>query len=74
MLSMLFPSFVYDPCVLQSQGRYPEASIEQRAVMHVNHPKETRVYVCGPKETTNKLKKKIVLAGVPSQTILSDVF
>jgi len=74
MLSLLFPSFVYDPCVLQSQGRYPEASIEQRTLMHLNQPKETRVYVCGPKETTDKLKKQIFLAGVPSQAILSDVF
>ncbi|MFT4059100.1 MAG: FAD-binding oxidoreductase [Legionella sp.] len=74
MLSMLFQSFVYDPCVLQSQGRHPEACIEQRALMHLNHPKETRVYVCGPKDTTDKLKKQIFLAGVPSQAILSDVF
>jgi NAD(P)H-flavin reductase/ferredoxin len=74
MLSMLFPSFVYDPCVLQSQGLFPEASIERRTLMHLNHPKETRVYVCGPKETTDKLKKQIFLAGVPSQAILSDVF
>lgn len=74
MLSMLFPSFVYDPCVLQSQGLFPESSIEKRTLMHLNHPKETRVYVCGPKETTDKLKKRIFLAGVPSQSILSDVF
>ncbi len=74
LLSMLFQSFVYDPCVLQSQGRYPEVSVEKRALMHLNHPKETRVYVCGPKETTDKLKKKIFLGGVPSNAILSDVF
>lgn len=35
---------------------------------------KTKVYVCGPKETTDKLKKQIFLAGVPSQAILSDVF
>lgn len=74
MLSMLFQSFVYDPCVIRSQGGHPEACVEQRALMHLNHPKETRVYVCGPKETTDKLKKQIFLAGVPSQAILSDVF
>ena len=73
-LAMLFPSFVYDPCVLQSSGGYPEASIEKRALRHLNHPKDTRVYVCGPKDTTDKLKKHIFLAGVPSQAILSDVF
>lgn len=73
-LSQAFPSFVYDSCVLQSQGQYPEASIEKRALMHLNLPKETRAYVCGPKETTDKLKKHIFLAGVPSHAILSDVF
>lgn len=74
MLSAVFSSFIYDPCVLQSQGGYPEASVEKRALFHLNRPKESRVYVCGPKETTNKLKKQIFLAGVPSQAILSDVF
>lgn len=74
MLSLVFPSFIYDPCVLQSQGAYPEASIEKRALIHLTHPQTTRVYVCGPKETSNKLKKHIFLAGVPSQAILSDVF
>ncbi|KTC85300.1 FAD-binding oxidoreductase [Legionella cincinnatiensis] len=74
MLSAVFSSFVYDPCVLQSQGCYPEASIEKRALIHLNVSKATRVYVCGPKETTNKLKRQIFLAGVPSQSIFSDVF
>lgn len=74
MLSAVFSSFIYDPCVLKSQGRYPEASIEQRTLMHLNNPKETHVYVCGPKETSDTLKKHIFLAGVPSQLILSDVF
>ncbi|HRD71024.1 MAG TPA: FAD-binding oxidoreductase [Legionella sp.] len=73
-LSAAFGSFIYDPCVLKSQGHYPEASIEQRTLMHLSTPKETRVYVCGPKETSDKLKKQIFLAGVPSQLILSDVF
>lgn len=73
-LSALFNSFVYEPCVLKSQGRYPEASVEKRILTYLNHPKETRVYVCGPKETTNKLKKQVFLAGVPSQLIFSDSF
>lgn len=74
MLTVLFPSFVYDPCVLQSQGDYPEASIEKRVLIHLTNPQTTRVYVCGPKETTNVLKKQIFLAGLPSNAILSDVF
>lgn len=74
MLTLLFPSFVYDPCVLKSKGDYPEASVEKRALLHLTQPATTKVYVCGPKETTNLLKKQIFLAGVPSQSILSDVF
>lgn len=74
MLSVAFPSFVYDACVLRSEAAYPEVSIEKRALTHLNHPKETRLYVCGPQETTNKLKKQFFLAGVPSKAILSDAF
>ncbi|CAM2890303.1 FAD-binding oxidoreductase [Legionella worsleiensis] len=74
MLAAVFPSFVYDPCVLQSQGGYPEASVEKRVLLHLTKPQTTRVYVCGPKETTNTLKKHIFLSGVPSKSILSDVF
>lgn len=73
-LAAVFPSFVYDPCVLKSQGSYPDASIEKRVLAHLTKPKTTRVYVCGPLETTSTLKKQIFLAGVPSSAILSDVF
>lgn len=74
MLSLLFSNFHYDPCVLQSQGLYPEGSIEKRVLTHLHSPNTTKVYVCGPKETTNKLKTRIFLAGVPSTNIYSDVF
>lgn len=73
-LSALFSSFIYDPCVLKSKGSYTEASIEKRVLIHLNQPKETRVYICGPKETTDKLKKQVFLAGVPSKLIFSDAF
>lgn len=74
-LALLFPNFYYDPCVLQSQGRcYPEASIEKRVLTHLNDPNQTQAYVCGPKETANKLKTRLFLAGVPSAKIYSDVF
>ncbi|MCW8397907.1 FAD-binding oxidoreductase [Legionella sp. PATHC038] len=73
-LSIAFNSFIYDPCVVQSQGRYPEGLIEGRALTHINNAHNTRVYVCGPKETTNKLKTSIFLTGVPSKHIFSDPF
>lgn len=73
-LSLQYKSFVYDPCVLQSKGKYPVASIDKRVLMHLCEPKKMQVYVCGPKDTTDKLKKQIFLAGVPSKAILSDIF
>lgn len=73
-LAAVFKNFHYDPCVLHSQGRYPEASIERRVQAYLNSPNDTRVYVCGPKDTTNKLKTAVFLAGVPSKAIFSDVF
>lgn len=73
-LAEVFKNFLYEPCVLKSQGCYPEASIERKVLTCLNNPSDTRVYVCGPKETTNKLKTSIFLAGVPSKFILSDPF
>ncbi len=73
-LATVFKNFHYDPCVLNSQGIYPEASIERRVEIYLNNPCDTRVYVCGTKETTNKLKTSVFLAGVPSKSIFSDVF
>lgn len=74
MLSLLFNNFCYDPCVLQSRGLYPESSIEKQVSTHLNALTATKEYVCGPKETTNKLKTRIFLAGIPSANIYSDVF
>lgn len=69
-----FKDFHYDPCVLNSKGKYPQASIEQRVLTHLNEPNQTRVFVCGPKEIVNKLKTNLFLGGVPSRYILSDPF
>lgn len=73
-LAAVFQNFYYNPCVLNSQGRYPEASIERSVLTYLNNPNDTQVYVCGPKEITNKLKTSIFLAGVPSKFIFSDPF
>lgn len=74
IIAALFTNFHFEPCVLRSDGRYPEASIENQAVSFLNNPNDTLVYVCGPKETSNKLKTSMFLAGVPSKAIFSDVF
>lgn len=73
-LAALFKNFNYDPCVLKSQGCYPEDDIELRVLMYLDTPGNIRAYVCGPKETTAKLKTSIFLAGVPSNLIFSDPF
>ncbi len=73
-LAAIFPNFHYIPCVLHSQGHYQEVSINQLVLNHLNNPSETRVYICGPKETTYKLKTSAFLAGVPSKFIFSDGF
>lgn len=73
-LAALFESVQYEPCVLKSQGLFPELSVEQLMLRHIHCPSTLRVYVCGPKETTNKLKTSAFLAGVPSRFILSDAF
>jgi len=67
-------SFHYDPCVLNSSGQFPVASIEKRILQHLNDVKNTQVYVCGPKEITNKLKRAAFIAGVSSTKIFSDAF
>lgn len=73
-LATFYPSFQYIPCVLKSNGRYQESDITQQLLMHLNNHNGVQVYVCGPKETTNKLKTKAFLAGVPSSKIYSDAF
>ncbi len=73
-LDAIFNNFHYDPCVLNSQGRYPEALIDQRILTHIHNPNNLQVYICGPKEITNKLKTNVFLAGVPSRSIFSDTF
>lgn len=73
-LADVFHNFHYAPCVLSSLGRYPEALIEQKVLTYLNKPENTWAYVCGPKDTTNKLKTNLFLAGVPSKAIFSDAF
>lgn len=73
-LALLNKSFTYDPCVLKSDGRFPESAIEKRILENINNPNQTRAYVCGPKETANKLKTQLFLAGIASRWISCDLF
>lgn len=69
-----YDSFEYLPCVLQTQGLFPQCSVEQLMLEQIKNHNTPHVFVCGPKETTNKLKTAAFLAGVPSSLILSDAF
>lgn len=67
-------SFSYDPCVLNSSSQYAVGSIDKRIRQHLNDANNAQVYLCGPIEITNKLKKEAFLMGVPSTKIFSDAF
>lgn len=74
-LASFYDNFDYLPCVLKTNGLYPEADIFEKTQSHLaTNCNNTQVYVCGPKETTNKLKTKAFLTGVPSAKIFSDAF
>lgn len=74
-LASFYDNFEYVPCVLKSNGLYPEANIFDETFRYLNdNIQNIQVYVCGPKETTNKIKTKVFLSGVPSAKIFSDAF
>jgi len=74
-LASFYDNFEYVPCVLKSNGLYPEANIFDETLRYLNdNMQNIQVYVCGPKETTNKIKTKVFLSGVPSAKIFSDAF
>ncbi|ARG96540.1 FAD-binding oxidoreductase [Legionella micdadei] len=73
-LASFYSNFKYAPCVLRSDGRYPEADINHHILNYLDDKTNIQLYVCGPKETTNKLKTKAFLAGIPSSKIYSDPF
>ncbi len=72
-LATLYPQFHYQSCVLKSASG-PSESIEHKILSAIRNPKDLKVFVCGPAETTNKLKMKAFCAGVPSSQIFSDAF
>lgn len=74
-LASFYDNFRYVPCVLKTNGLYPEANIFDKTLSYLSsNIKNIQFYVCGPKETTNKLKTKAFLAGIPSAKIFSDTF
>ncbi|MDF1654174.1 MAG: FAD-binding oxidoreductase [Coxiellaceae bacterium] len=74
-LQQTHSNFTYVPCTLK-----PSANISQEAIADVlveqlkNIVNDVQLFVCGPEETTKKMKLKAFLAGVPSASIYSDAF
>lgn len=66
--------FYYENYVLESASGRHDVPIDQAILCHIKDPKNLRVFICGPQETTQKLKMKAFCAGVPSNQILSDAF
>lgn len=67
-------NFTYVSCVLKGNGHYQQAAIDKLILNYLNDKTRTRVYVCGPPETTKLLKTKAFLAGIASGHIYSDAF
>lgn len=67
-------NFQYKICVLKSNDTFPEDDIANVMLNELIQPESVALYVCGPEETTQLLKKKAFIAGVPSAAILSDSF
>ncbi len=68
-------NFTYAPCVLHKSNGIEQASIDKILIKNlcgIMH--EVQLFICGPTETTNKMKTEAFLAGVPSASIHSDAF
>ncbi|MDP1574975.1 MAG: 2Fe-2S iron-sulfur cluster binding domain-containing protein [Coxiellaceae bacterium] len=66
--------FHYENCVWKNASGEYNLPIDKVVLKYIQDPKNLRVFVCGPQETTQKIKTKVFCAGVPSSQILSDAF
>lgn len=75
-LAERYPRFRYAPTVLSGGdgGLVTEGDLKERFLARVRATPGARVFLCGPPELTNPLKKAIFLAGTPLRDILSDAF
>lgn len=68
-------NFKYVPCILNGSHSIRQAAIDQVLVENLDSiMNEVQLFICGPEETTKKMKTKAFLAGVPSASIYSDAF
>lgn len=74
-LQTRYTNFDYVPCVLHESRSIQQASIDSVLIQNLEGiASDVRLFICGPEETTKKMKVKAFLAGVPSGSIYSDSF
>lgn len=70
-----YANFEYVPCVLRDSDTIKYASVDMALLEKLdNIQNDVQLFICGPEETTKKLKTKAFLSGVPSASIYSDSF
>lgn len=68
-------NFHYVPCVLENDSPTKQGAVDQVLVEQLKGiASNAQLFICGPQETTKKMKTKAFLAGVPSSAIHSDAF
>lgn len=74
-LTRRYASFFYQTCTLEKSSSHAPLSLDQcLSVQLQGIASAARVFVCGPEDTTRRLKMKAFLAGTPSTSIYSDAF
>lgn len=73
-LALKEDNFYYDNCVLNESILFEQITVDNKMQQYLQAPNTARLYICGPADTTSKLKLKAFLKGVPSSAILSDSF
>lgn len=75
-LAHAYRNFNYTACITQGepQAHQITGDINDVVLAYVRNNTNARVFLCGPPELVNGLRRKVFLAGVPLQNILSDAF
>lgn len=75
-LARSYSQFTYTACVRDepSNAHQITGDINEVVLAYVRNNIDARVFLCGPPEFVTGLRRKVFLAGVPLQNILSDAF
>lgn len=73
-LSAQHSNVFYERCTLKNSKICEQAAIDVLMTRSLKELSSPKVYICGPSETTEKLRTKAFLSGVASANIYSDAF